>query len=50
MFETKYWKTQSRDFLQISIEDWYIHLDCDSTILGKTTIYVLSYGKFHSTV
>ena len=28
---------QSKDFLQTSIEDQYDHLDCDSTVIGKTT-------------
>ena len=37
-------KTQYRSFLQFSTENWYMSLDCDSTILGKTTIQVLIYG------
>ena len=28
----------------------YINLDCDSTVLRKTTIHILSYGKYYSSV
>ena len=50
MFEAKYWKTQSEDFLQIYIEDQYIHLEWDSAIFRKTTIFVLSYREIYSAV
>ena len=41
----------NRDILfKFQMISYYINVDCDSTILRKTTIQILSYGNFYSTV